>query len=227
MRSRIEPMKKFARTLREHREWLRNYFQARKEFFQRCRRGSQQQGHSCHEKILRLPHLPRPRTRPRSLTCQAARAYPRPHILLTNPKFKDRRSIGVVSPINNERLDVRHLTRQVANISRARRECLRWKRTPRKRTISNRPGFFEDSLEMLRMMHSASYFRRSRRRTNLAVSTRSNADDPGVGFFQRYRYQASWHCTDSERRDFANNTVPMCVLVKKSRKGLFETTKCR
>ena len=32
MRSRIEPMKKFARTLREHRELLLNYFKARKEF---------------------------------------------------------------------------------------------------------------------------------------------------------------------------------------------------
>jgi transposase len=32
MRSRIEPMKKFARTLREHRELLLNYFEARKEF---------------------------------------------------------------------------------------------------------------------------------------------------------------------------------------------------
>ena len=32
MRSRIEPMKKFARTLRTHRELLLNYFKARKEF---------------------------------------------------------------------------------------------------------------------------------------------------------------------------------------------------
>jgi len=32
MRSRIEPMKKFARTLREHRELLLNYFRARKQF---------------------------------------------------------------------------------------------------------------------------------------------------------------------------------------------------
>jgi transposase len=32
MRSRIEPMKKFARTLRGHRELLLNYFKARKEF---------------------------------------------------------------------------------------------------------------------------------------------------------------------------------------------------
>ena len=32
MRSRIEPMKKFARTLRAHRELILNYFRARKEF---------------------------------------------------------------------------------------------------------------------------------------------------------------------------------------------------
>jgi len=32
MDSRIEPMKKFARTLRAHRELLLNYFKARKEF---------------------------------------------------------------------------------------------------------------------------------------------------------------------------------------------------
>ena len=32
MRSRIEPMKKIARTLRTHRELLLNYFKARKEF---------------------------------------------------------------------------------------------------------------------------------------------------------------------------------------------------
>ena len=32
MRSRIEPMKKFARTIRAHRELLLNYFRARKAF---------------------------------------------------------------------------------------------------------------------------------------------------------------------------------------------------
>ena len=33
MRSRIEPMKKIARTLRSHRELLLNYFKAKKEFY--------------------------------------------------------------------------------------------------------------------------------------------------------------------------------------------------
>ena len=32
MRSRLEPLKKFARTMRNHRELLLNYFRARKEF---------------------------------------------------------------------------------------------------------------------------------------------------------------------------------------------------
>ena len=32
MRSRIEPMKKVAKTLRAHRELILNYFRARKEF---------------------------------------------------------------------------------------------------------------------------------------------------------------------------------------------------
>ncbi len=32
MRSRIEPLKKFARTVRNHRELLLNYFRARKQF---------------------------------------------------------------------------------------------------------------------------------------------------------------------------------------------------
>ncbi|MFJ1258483.1 transposase [Cupriavidus sp. CuC1] len=32
MRSRIEPMKKFSRTVRAHRELILNYFRARKQF---------------------------------------------------------------------------------------------------------------------------------------------------------------------------------------------------
>ena len=32
MRSRIDPLKKFARTVREHRELLLNYFRAKKQF---------------------------------------------------------------------------------------------------------------------------------------------------------------------------------------------------
>jgi len=44
---------------------------------------------SRHEKILRLSHFSRPRTRLVSLTCQAAGATSGPQILLTNLKTKD------------------------------------------------------------------------------------------------------------------------------------------
>jgi len=43
MRSRIEPMKKIARSLRQHRELILNYFRAQKLLFQRRRRGPEQQ----------------------------------------------------------------------------------------------------------------------------------------------------------------------------------------
>ena len=39
MRSRIEPMKKIARSLRQHRELILNYFRAQKLIFQRYRGG--------------------------------------------------------------------------------------------------------------------------------------------------------------------------------------------
>jgi hypothetical protein len=50
MRSRIEPMKKIARTLRTHRTLLLNYFKARKQFSSGVI-GAEQQGQSNHEKI--------------------------------------------------------------------------------------------------------------------------------------------------------------------------------
>ena len=46
MRSRIEPMKKIARSLRQHRELILNYFRAQKLPFQRSCRGSEQQSQS-------------------------------------------------------------------------------------------------------------------------------------------------------------------------------------
>src|SRR6266567_4306698 len=52
--------------------------------FQRRRRGPEQQSQSHHEKILRVPHLPLPRTRALSLTWQIARARINPRFLLTN-----------------------------------------------------------------------------------------------------------------------------------------------
>src|ERR1043165_9483097 len=52
--------------------------------FQRRHRGPEQQSQSHHEKILRLSHLPLPRTRSVSLTWQAARTGIHPRFLLTN-----------------------------------------------------------------------------------------------------------------------------------------------
>src|SRR5262249_36034000 len=52
-------------------------------FQRRCRR-PEQQSPSHYEKILRLPHIPYSRTRPLSLTWQAARAQINPRVFLTN-----------------------------------------------------------------------------------------------------------------------------------------------
>src|SRR6516164_11309208 len=62
-------------------------FPGSKAAVERRRRGPQQQGQSHHEKILRLPHLPRPRTCPLSLTWQAAGTAFNPRFLLTSLKF--------------------------------------------------------------------------------------------------------------------------------------------
>jgi hypothetical protein len=56
MRSRIEPMKKVAKTLRNHRE-PPQLLSGQKAVLQRRCRGSEQQGQSDHEKILRVSDL--------------------------------------------------------------------------------------------------------------------------------------------------------------------------
>jgi hypothetical protein len=84
MRSRIEPMKKIARTLRTHRELLLNYFKARKQYSSGVYRGPEQQSQSNHEKILRLPDFPHPETRAVALTWQTAGTGAHPRILLTS-----------------------------------------------------------------------------------------------------------------------------------------------
>src|ERR1022692_120717 len=53
---------------------------------QRRNRGAEQQSKSHHEKILRVPNLPRHRTGALSFTWQAARAGTYPQIFLTNRK---------------------------------------------------------------------------------------------------------------------------------------------
>src|SRR5450631_4861560 len=59
-------------------------FPRSKAAFQRRCRGSEQQSQSHHEKILRVPHLPLPRTRALSLTWQTAGARINPRFFLTN-----------------------------------------------------------------------------------------------------------------------------------------------
>src|SRR5437868_15327927 len=86
MRSRIEPMKNIARSLRQQRELILNYFRAQKLLSSGVVEGLEQQGQSHHEKILRFPHLPLPRTCALSITWQVARTGIDPRILLTNQK---------------------------------------------------------------------------------------------------------------------------------------------
>ena len=90
MRSRIEPMKKIARSLRNHRELILNYFRAQKLLSSGVVEGLKQQGQSNDEKILRFSHLPSPRTCPVSLTWKAARAKSYPRFFLTNQKNSGR-----------------------------------------------------------------------------------------------------------------------------------------
>jgi transposase len=78
MHSRIEPMKKIARTLRTHRALLLNYFKAKREFSSGVVEGVNNKSQSNHEKIAWLPHLPHPGTRPLSFTWQTTRAGPYP-----------------------------------------------------------------------------------------------------------------------------------------------------
>src|SRR5947208_3416353 len=62
-------------------------FPRSKAAFQWRRGGPEQQGQSHYEKIVRLSHLPRSRTRPVSLTWQAARTGVYPRFLLTSLIF--------------------------------------------------------------------------------------------------------------------------------------------
>src|SRR4051812_33030547 len=87
MRSRIEPMKKIARSPTQPPRTHSQLFPGSKAALKRRRRGPEQQGQSYHERILRLSHLPRPRTRPLSFTWQAARTGVYPQFLVTNRFF--------------------------------------------------------------------------------------------------------------------------------------------
>src|SRR5207248_2778921 len=67
-------------------------FPRSKTAFQRRRGGSEQQSQSHDEKILRVPHLPLPRTGALSLTWQVARARINPRFFLTNQTEESRRA---------------------------------------------------------------------------------------------------------------------------------------
>jgi len=68
MRSRIEPMKKIARSLRQHRELILNYFRAQKLISSGVVEGLNNKAKSRYEKIVGFLHLPGTRTGPVSLT---------------------------------------------------------------------------------------------------------------------------------------------------------------
>ena len=78
MRSRIEPMKKIARTLRAHRPLLLNYFKAKKQFSSGVIEGLNNKAKVTMRRSYGFSHLPHPGTRALSLTWQTTRAgaYP-------------------------------------------------------------------------------------------------------------------------------------------------------
>src|SRR5215831_1539114 len=77
-------------------------FPGSKAAFQRRRRRSEQQSQSHYEEILRVSHLPNSRTRPLSLTWQAARARIYPRFFLTNRVIYDRHTRLIPSTAASE-----------------------------------------------------------------------------------------------------------------------------
>jgi hypothetical protein len=91
MRSRIEPMKKVARTLHAHRKLVLNYFRARKEFSSAVIEGLNNKAQvtmrgSYEFRTLRVTEPPL------SFTWQAARATTHAQILLTNQETVNKHS---------------------------------------------------------------------------------------------------------------------------------------
>ena len=74
MRSRIEPMKKIARSLRQHRELILNYFRAQKLLSSGVVEGLNNKAKVTMRKSYGFRTFRVPRTRALSLTWQAARA---------------------------------------------------------------------------------------------------------------------------------------------------------
>jgi transposase len=86
MRSRIEPMKKTAKTLIGHRELILNYFRAKKQFSSGVIEGSNNKA-KLTRKAYGFRTFPVNRTRPVSRTGKTARAKCCPQILLTNQLY--------------------------------------------------------------------------------------------------------------------------------------------
>ena len=74
MRSRIEPMKKIARTLRQHRELILNYFHAQKLLSSGVVEGLNNKAKVTMRRSYGFRTFRCPRTRSLSLTWQTARA---------------------------------------------------------------------------------------------------------------------------------------------------------
>jgi transposase len=74
MRFRIEPMKKIARSLRNHRELILNYFRAQELLSSGVVEGLNNKAKVTMRKSYGFRNLPRSRTRTLSLTWQATRS---------------------------------------------------------------------------------------------------------------------------------------------------------
>ena len=86
MRSRIEPMKKIARSLREHRELILNYFRAQKLLSSGVVEGLNNKAKVTMRKSYGFRTFRCRRTRALSLTWKIARARINPRFFLTNQK---------------------------------------------------------------------------------------------------------------------------------------------
>ena len=84
--SRIAPIKKFARTVRNHRELLLNYFRAQKEFSSGVIEGLNDKAKVTIEKSVRLSELSHRRIIAIPRAWQTTRTKVRPRFLLTNQK---------------------------------------------------------------------------------------------------------------------------------------------
>ena len=85
MRSRIEPMQKIARSMRDHRELILNSFRAQKLLFSGVAEGLNNKAKVTMRKAYGYRTFRCPRTRALSLTWQITRTGVNPRVFLTNP----------------------------------------------------------------------------------------------------------------------------------------------